>query len=104
MTPGELGPLHFSLIGLILILLTMRTMTKLFGSIIKSLAAGLTFAKSHFSERFFENKRIPALKTCPNCAEQLPLSTLICESCDYNFLASSIVRGQKLLPAPNLRA
>jgi hypothetical protein len=38
------------------------------------------------------------LKPCPNCAEELPLSAIICDACDYNFLAARPGRGQKLLP------
>lgn len=40
------------------------------------------------------------LKTCPNCADQVPLSTLVCDACDHNFLSGSIVR-HKLLPPPD---
>lgn len=40
-----------------------------------------------------------AFKKCPQCADQLPVSTLVCDACDYNFLAGSILR-HKLLPAP----
>ena len=50
--------------------------------------------------RFFERHHIPALKKCPNCAEQLQLSALICDACDYNFLSGMVGRGQKLLPSP----
>ena len=42
-----------------------------------------------------------ALKTCPKCALQLPLSTLVCETCDYNFLSGSVGTRHKLLPAPD---
>jgi hypothetical protein len=42
---------------------------------------------------------ILAFKKCPQCSEQLPVSTLVCDACDHNFLASSILR-HKLLPAP----
>jgi hypothetical protein len=45
--------------------------------------------------------RSPTLKSCPNCAERLALSAIICEACDYNFLAERPGRGQKLLPSPN---
>ena len=41
------------------------------------------------------------LKSCPNCDERLALSAIICETCDYNFLAERPGRGQKLLPSPN---
>ena len=43
-----------------------------------------------------------ALKTCPKCATQVPLSTLVCETCDYNFLSGSVVTRHKLLPAPDV--
>jgi len=45
-------------------------------------------------------KSQPALKPCPNCAEQLSLSAIICGICDYNFLAERPGRGQALLPSP----
>jgi ribosomal protein L40E len=41
---------------------------------------------------------ILAFKKCPQCTAQLPLSALVCDDCDYNFLSSSILR-HKLLPA-----
>lgn len=53
------------------------------------------------SGRPSRGERTPALKPCPNCAEQLPPSAIICEICDYNFLAERPGRGQKLLPSPN---
>jgi hypothetical protein len=39
-----------------------------------------------------------AFKKCPQCTAQLPLSALVCDDCDYNFISSSILR-HKLLPA-----
>jgi hypothetical protein len=52
------------------------------------------------SGRLFNSQRGPALKPCPNCAAQLPLSAILCDTCDYNFLAERPGRGQKLLPSP----
>jgi hypothetical protein len=43
----------------------------------------------------------PALKKCPKCAEQLQLSALVCDACDYNFLAGSVTHRYKMLPAPS---
>ena len=40
-------------------------------------------------------------KTCPNCDDQLPLSTLVCEACDYNFLSGTFGPRHKLLPPPD---
>ena len=50
----------------------------------------------------FGSRRSPALKPCPNCTEQLPLSAIICDNCEYNFLAQRPGRGQKLLPSAKL--
>ena len=60
----------------------------------------ITFEKI-LPERFALRKEIPVLafKKCPQCAEQLPVSALVCDGCDHNFLAGSILR-HKLLPAP----
>jgi hypothetical protein len=51
-----------------------------------------------------EHPALSALKTCPKCAVQLPLSTLVCDSCDYNFLSRTIGSRHRLLPAPNVAA
>jgi hypothetical protein len=92
--------LHFSAIALILVLLTARIVKRKHGGFFKSFRARSTSTNNCASDRFFERKRIPALKTCPNCAEQLSLSALICDACDYNFLSARPGRGQKLLPSP----
>lgn len=72
------------------------------------LLIGRTLAKQHLitfasflRERFARRNEIPILvfKKCPQCAEQLPVSALVCDGCDHNFLAGSILR-HKLLPAP----
>ena len=42
-----------------------------------------------------------AFKNCPNCAEQVPLSTLACDACEYNFLSGSNGPRHKLLPSPD---
>jgi hypothetical protein len=47
-----------------------------------------------------EGPALTALKKCPSCAEELPLSALICDGCDYNFLAGSTCYRHKMLPAP----
>ena len=43
----------------------------------------------------------PTLKKCPKCNEQLQLSALVCDACDYNFLAGSVTYRHKMLPAPS---
>ena len=70
--------LHYILLVLIFALLTVRMTRKEGGQ------------KKDFA--------ILAFNKCPQCTVQLPLSALVCDDCDYNFLSSSILR-HKLLPA-----
>lgn len=86
----------YSAIALILILLAIKTVKK---------SSRLRSARAVYrpSGRRFESKRIQALKPCPHCAKELPLSAILCEACDYNFLAERPGRGQKLLPPPEPR-
>jgi hypothetical protein len=100
MIAGGSNLLQFSAIALILVFLAARIAKKKYGSLFKSFNAESALANNCVSGRFFERQHIPALKPCPNCAEQLPLSSLICEKCDYNFLAARPGHGQKLLPSP----
>jgi hypothetical protein len=48
----------------------------------------------------FERQRVAATKKCPGCEQQLPLAAIICEGCDYNFLAARPDRSHSMLPAP----
>ena len=57
--------------------------------------SGVSTAKEHHPVD------LRAFKKCPNCAEQLPLSTLVCDACEYNFLSESNGPKHKLLPAPD---
>src|SRR6266487_3405461 len=88
MTVEDLDIVHFSTIALTLGLLTARIASKKDGSFFKWFVAGAIFG-------------IIALKTCPNCAEQLPLAALVCGTCDYNFLSMTVGYRHKLLPPPN---
>jgi len=80
-------------VALILVLLLARMKTKKF-------RARRTRTHQRASVRLFEKKPNPERKPCPNCAERLPLSAIICDKCDYNFLAARPGRGQNLLPSP----
>ena len=104
MTAEGLDILDFFAIALILVFLTTRIAKKKHGESFKSLRAQSTPTSNRAAGRFFERKRVPALKPCPSCAEQLPLSALICDACAYNFLAARPGRGQKLLPPPESMA
>jgi hypothetical protein len=79
--------LPFYLIGLLLVWLAVRIARKQGG------------ASRSAADRMFEG-RAAASKKCPNCAEQLSLAALICESCAFNFLSGMVGRGHKMLPAP----
>jgi Uncharacterised protein family UPF0547 len=100
MISGDSNIVYFSAIALILVFLAVRIAKKKYDSLFKSFRTGNTVTNDRPSGRFFERQRIPALKKCPNCAEQLPLSALICDACDYNFLSGMVGRGQKFLPSP----
>jgi hypothetical protein len=89
-----------SLTALILILVLLTRIVKRKRGVRKFLGVGDAGTHKHASVRLFETRRSPALKQCPNCAEQLPLSAIICDKCDYNFLAERPGRGQRLLSAP----
>ena len=47
---------------------------------------------------------LPIFKKCPKCAEQLPISSLVCDACEYNFLSGMVGSRLKLLPAPDEHA
>jgi hypothetical protein len=94
MLSAGLDALHIAAIALILIFITTRIVKKKNSSFLKP------FRLASTSERFFEIKHIAPLKPCPNCDTQHALSALICDACDYNFLAERPGRGQRLLPPP----
>ena len=81
-------------VALILVLLVTRIVKR------KTFRARGTVTHKRASGRLFERQRSPELKPCPNCTEQLPLSAIICNTCDYNFLAARPGRGQNLLLPP----
>jgi hypothetical protein len=99
MLAENLDILHFSAIAIILLFLIARIGKRKQGGFFKALVAGSAFSNDCAADRMFEKHHIPASKKCPNCAEQLPLSGLICEACDYNFLSGMVGQGYKLLPS-----
>jgi hypothetical protein len=66
----------------------------------KSFQADESFTRKRVTGRLFKSQRTPVLKPCPSCAQQLPLSAIMCDTCDYNFLAERPGRRQVLLAAP----
>jgi hypothetical protein len=94
MIAGSLEILPITAVVLILAFLVARIVKR------KTFPARGTGTHKRASGRLFERQRGPELKPCPNCTEQLPLSAIICDKCDYNFLAERPGRGQKSLPSP----
>ncbi len=100
MIADNLEFVHFAATALILIFLIARIGKRNHRGFFKSLVAGGVFSNDCAADRMFEEHHIAALKTCPNCAEQLPVSGLVCDACDYNFLSGMVGSGKKLLASP----
>ena len=84
-----------------LIVLATRLVKHPIGVFFKSRTADMLINNA-ISERLFAAKTIPLQKNCPHCAEATPISALICDACDYNFLSGTVGTKQKSLPAPHL--
>jgi len=91
----------YYLLALVLILAAWMA-RKPVGAIFKSYVAESALPNNLLAERLFGAKPIPTHKYCPNCAEPMPISVLICDACDYNFLSGRVGTKLKSLPAPNL--
>ena len=98
MTTDGLNIYYFSAIALIVASLFTRGVKRKYGSI-KFFLASIGLKKSYANDRMFENLRVSAFKKCPSCEKQLPLSALLCDACDFNFLAGNLYRSNKMLPA-----
>ncbi len=96
MTEGS-NILHYAAMILILAFLAARVANKRDGSFKSLLAARI---KRIVGRQHVELPTLK-LKKCPECDEQVPLSALICEACDYNFLSRAVAHRHKLLPAPS---
>jgi hypothetical protein len=91
--------LSISAVALTLAILAAKTLRRK-RSVPKSIQAHESFTSKRVKGRLFKSQRSPVLKQCPTCAQQLPLSALMCDTCDYNFLAERPGRRQVLLPPP----
>jgi hypothetical protein len=96
--------LYFTPIAVVLVAFTARIARGRHGSVFSSLAVRRRFRNDRAYDRMFEKRQIVAFKKCPNCTEQLPLSAVLCDACDYNFLSEMVGHGQKLLPSPEALA
>jgi len=86
-------------VSLMLVLFMAKTVGRK-RSVRKSFRVRRTATKRRASGRLSKRQRRAVLKPCPSCAEKLPVSTIICDACAYNFLAERPGRGQALLPSP----
>jgi hypothetical protein len=100
MTGENLDIVNFFAPAIILMFFIAIAGEKKQGGFFKALVMGSAFSNECAVDRMFEKQHIPSLKKCPNCAEQLPLSGVICEACDYNFLSGMVGYGNRLLAAP----
>lgn len=90
----------FAAFAFFLIFLTAKSAKGHAGGFFKALMAGDWFQDESAADRMFERRNISAVKTCPGCSEQVPMSVLICEGCDHNFLTGTVGSGQRMLPSP----
>jgi hypothetical protein len=100
MLAENLDILHFFAPAIILMLFIANIGNRRHSGVFKALMNGSAFSNDCAVDRMFEKYHIPASKKCPNCAEHLPLSGLICEACDYNFLSGMVGYGNNLLASP----
>ncbi len=100
MTAGGLDVIHIAAAALIFLFLTARKVKKPRGSFFRFFRMRNNPVIDGACGGFFKKPRIPSFKKCPNCDEPVPLATVLCHACDYNFLAARPGRGQKLLPPP----
>ena len=90
---------YFQAIALTVFVLAIRIATERGHALLQKFFPAATFPGIRAKR---QELVLSALKTCPKCAEQLPLSTLVCDTCDYNFLSRTVGHRHKLLPAPDV--
>jgi hypothetical protein len=91
---------YLSIMALILAFLTAAIANHKGGSFFKWFVAGALIGIIALPIAMFKRKKVvhSALKQCPECAEQLPVQTLVCDGCDYNFV--SMMAGYRHKPVP----
>jgi len=96
MLNGSVDIFSLSAIAVIVVLVALRFVKRKSRDSFESFQAG-----SGSPDRgIFERQRVRATKKCPGCEMQLPLSAIICDGCNYNFLAARPDRSHRMLPAP----
>ncbi len=91
--------LHFSALAFIMVFFVVRVTKNICAAPFVSTLVQCILSHNRIAGRMFEKNPILEVKSCPHCAEQVPLSTLICHACEYNFLSGTIGNG-RLLTSP----
>lgn len=98
MLNGNFDILHLSAIAVIMVFLALRFLKR---KKPRDFFESFQATSNTSNARIFERQRVvPATKKCPGCEQQLALAAIICEACDYNFLAARPDRSHSMLPAP----
>ena len=95
--------LYYCAIALILGFLTAKIGSKKGGTFFQWFVAGALVGVIALPVAILKKERVAllALKKCPKCAGQIPLSALVCDGCDFNFISGFAGHRHKMLPAPN---
>jgi hypothetical protein len=96
---GSTGP-YIGAIAMLMLIYWIKYALSRAEGFFSALVAGRLFSDDHGADRMFERQSFSALKKCPSCSEELPLSALICHACDHNFLTGTIGGANRMLPAP----
>jgi hypothetical protein len=95
--------IYLSAIALILAYFTAKIASRKGGSYFKWFLAGACLGIVALPLAIIKRQpaELPIFKKCPKCAEQLPISSLVCDGCEYNFLSGMVGTRLKLLPSPD---
>jgi hypothetical protein len=95
--------LPYGAIALMLGFLTARMGSRKGGNFFKWFVAGTLGGIIALPVAVFKKEPValPAFKKCPKCTGQIPISALVCEECDYNFITGLVRNRLTMLPAPN---
>jgi hypothetical protein len=86
-------------------LLTKSITTRVAGKKADSSKSFREAGPSSRRHNFFEKEPVSkTYKNCPNCSAQVQLAALLCDACDYNFIAMPIFRNKLLNPPTASRA
>ena len=96
----DYGLIQVAGIALIVALLVGRMSSRRASSFFKP---RMSKVRKAIPTHLFKKKQaaLSATKKCPNCTDSLPISALVCEACEYNFLSGTVGFRSKMLPPPD---